>query len=110
MLEFVDVLPPAIKFIVNILNYMNANEVLRNIDDALPELYSQILNVPSQDVDNQKSFLELGGNSLKAMILLSQIKERWGVKVPLEYFFTNSDVISISKYIKEEYGSEIVEW
>jgi Phosphopantetheine attachment site. len=40
--------------------------------------------------DNNQSFFELGGNSLKAMRLVSQIRNQFGVSLRLREIFTHN--------------------
>ncbi|MCU0288700.1 MAG: SDR family NAD(P)-dependent oxidoreductase, partial [Acidobacteria bacterium] len=48
----------------------------------------------------QDNFFELNGDSLKAVITISKIHRKTGVKVPLKDFFTNPTIAGIVQYIE----------
>ncbi|WP_018753420.1 type I polyketide synthase [Paenibacillus sanguinis] len=46
-------------------------------------------------------FLELGGDSLKAIIVISKIQKEFGVRLPIAGFFESSSLAGVSERIKE---------
>jgi amino acid adenylation domain-containing protein len=54
---------------------------------ALARIWSDVIGVPGMEATN--SFLELGGHSLMAMRIATQVELAFGVELPLETFFPN---------------------
>jgi amino acid adenylation domain-containing protein len=78
------------------------------IEKKLVEIWSEVL---AKDVLNDSSlstaigiddnFFQLGGNSLKAIILTSKIHKYLDVKLPLSEFFKRPTIEKIAQYIKK---------
>lgn len=65
----------------------------------LAEMWLEILGVPVKSITD--NFFDLGGQSLKAMKLLSKIHQQYQIDVDLEYFFSNPTIDSLSKLISK---------
>jgi amino acid adenylation domain-containing protein len=52
---------------------------------ALAELWREVLGTPR--VDSTDDFFDLGGHSLLGMQLLSRVRQRWGVELPVRALF-----------------------
>ena len=70
----------------------------------MAQIWSDVLKVSQIGIND--SFMELGGHSLKAMNLLSQIETQWGVKLSLHDIFSHNTVKELSAYIATKAGDE----
>ncbi len=61
-------------------------------ETKLLAIWTDVLDNPNIAVDD--GFLELGGDSLSAMMCMSRITKTFGVEIPLEYFFMDDGTIS----------------
>lgn len=74
-----------------------------HIAGKLADIYKVVLNISA--LPKESSLIDLGGDSISAMVLLARIEEEMGVRVPLEVFNRNSSVESMEKII-EQYRSD----
>ncbi len=68
-------------------------------EEVLAEIYSQLLSV--EKVGANHNFFELGGHSLLATQLVSRIKERFGVELPLRHVFEKPTVGGLAMVIDQ---------
>lgn len=69
------------------------------VEEQLPDIWVQVLNV--HPIGIQDNFFELGGHSLLIMQLLSQVKDAFGVNLPLHCLFENPTVIGMAQAMGE---------
>ncbi|HEY1552228.1 MAG TPA: amino acid adenylation domain-containing protein, partial [Kofleriaceae bacterium] len=62
----------------------------------LRELYAEVLGRPAAAISVDRSFLELGGHSLKAAALLSAIFKRTGLQLKLAEFLAHSSIAEVA--------------
>ncbi|NOQ27793.1 MAG: amino acid adenylation domain-containing protein, partial [Bacteroidales bacterium] len=87
------------------------------IEEKLVEIWSKVLNINKEDISVNANFFSIGGHSLKATVLTSNIHKELGVEFPLRDVFIHSsiqaqasqistsdkkDFISISKVKEQE--------
>ncbi|NOQ28302.1 MAG: AMP-binding protein, partial [Bacteroidales bacterium] len=87
------------------------------IEEKLVEIWSKVLNINKEDISVKANFFSIGGHSLKATVLTSNIHKELGVEFPLRDVFIHSsiqaqasqistrdkkDFISISKVKEQE--------
>jgi microcystin synthetase protein McyB len=71
------------------INYSQSQSTVFNQRESLlASVWTELLEVKVSD--SNQSFFELGGNSLKAMRLVSQIRNQFGVSLRLREIFTHS--------------------
>lgn len=90
------------------LNNENNKKTLRPstpIQHELLELYGEILKQENIEID--KSFFYMGGNSLLSMRVISKIKKIYNVKIKYEEFFENSSITQLASLINNK-KSEIL--
>ncbi|WBW95743.1 non-ribosomal peptide synthetase [Oceanirhabdus sp. W0125-5] len=68
------------------------------IEEKLVELWCQILGVDKIGIND--NFFDLGGHSLKAIVLINKIHKELNVQIPLKELFKNSTIKEISEYIE----------
>ncbi|MFB6367481.1 amino acid adenylation domain-containing protein [Paenibacillus elgii] len=69
-------------------------------EQALAEIFQQIVRVDGIGVHDD--FLELGGDSLKAITVLSTIRKQFNTDIPLKEFFNNLTVERIAGLMREK--------
>ncbi|UCH93006.1 MAG: amino acid adenylation domain-containing protein, partial [Candidatus Aminicenantes bacterium] len=71
------------------------------VEEKLAAIWSEVLKISQTAFGIDDEFFRLGGYSLKAMILISSIHKKLGVKVPLVQLFKTPTIMGLSRYIKE---------
>ncbi|TCS97011.1 non-ribosomal peptide synthetase [Hazenella coriacea] len=69
------------------------------IEQKIAEIWSEILEVERVGVNDH--FFELGGNSLKAMLLTAEVHKQLHVNIPMRRVFQAPTVKGMGEYIKE---------
>jgi acyl-CoA synthetase (AMP-forming)/AMP-acid ligase II/acyl carrier protein len=69
-------------------------------EQALCEVFAQVLGLDEVGVED--SFFDLGGHSLLAAVLVARLTERFGVKISLRTFLTNSTVRGIDHHLDRQ--------
>ncbi|SDZ26988.1 amino acid adenylation domain-containing protein [Bacillus sp. 166amftsu] len=78
---------------------LEVEEDLNEIDFVLVDIWEELLGrKPKLNSD----FFELGGNSLKAVQLVSRIEEQFGLKVSIENLFVNRRLKQMSRLIESD--------
>ncbi|MDW3192241.1 MAG: amino acid adenylation domain-containing protein [Cytophagales bacterium] len=68
-------------------------------EQQLVQVWSEILELDADKISVTKSFFELGGNSLKAMVLVGQLSRVLNVSVSVKDFFNIQTVRDLSEHI-----------
>ena len=76
----------------------NINPPENPIEEKLAAIWSVTLDVPK--VGTTENFFELGGNSLKAALLVSKILQEFQVELPLSEVFQNPTIKALVERIK----------
>jgi acyl carrier protein len=71
-----------------------------DVEKRLCGIWCELLEEGKPGVNN--NFFELGGNSLKAVILLSKIEQEFGIKISLVTVFREPTISGISIHIKKQ--------
>ncbi|MET3381553.1 non-ribosomal peptide synthetase [Variovorax paradoxus] len=69
------------------------------IEDTLAQIWCELLGI--ERVGRHDNFFELGGHSLLAMRLISQLRERLGVELPLPVLFTHPQLADLAQDVAE---------
>ncbi|MED1744792.1 non-ribosomal peptide synthetase [Brevibacillus borstelensis] len=81
-------------------NYVSvASEPLTPTEECLVEVWKEVLGIT--DVSKSINFFTLGGHSLKAMKVLSRLRELFGIEVPLRAFFENPTIEHLAQVIDQ---------
>ena len=70
------------------------------LESHLIQIWESVLNV--RPIGIQDNFFDLGGNSLQAVTLFTQIEKQFGKKLPLATLFQSSTVAEIAQIIRKE--------
>jgi acyl-CoA synthetase (AMP-forming)/AMP-acid ligase II/acyl carrier protein len=69
-------------------------------EQALCEVFAQVLGLDQIGVED--NFFDLGGHSLLAAVLVARLAARFGVKISLKTFMSNSSVHAIDGYLDRQ--------
>ena len=72
-----------------------------NIEARLVEIWSAILKTDKKKISVTRSFFDLGGDSLKVMVLTNRIFRELNVKVSISDVFSHPDIRALGLYIKK---------
>jgi phthiocerol/phenolphthiocerol synthesis type-I polyketide synthase E len=67
------------------------------LEEQIVELWRQVLGI--EEVDIQESFLELGGNSLMAVQLISRVRDVFGVDLPVGEFLRSPTITAMAEAV-----------
>jgi acyl carrier protein len=78
---------------------MTANKIepvwtLEEIETTLESIWQEALPVPPEEIQDGVPFLELGGDSLSAMICITRIREKFSLELDIVDFFLDDSTIS----------------
>jgi acyl carrier protein len=70
-----------------------------NVEEILASVYSRILHVEKVGVNDD--FFMLGGNSIHAILLASEVRQAFQIELPLRRFFENPTVGGLAETIEQ---------
>ncbi|MCP5052958.1 MAG: amino acid adenylation domain-containing protein, partial [bacterium] len=70
------------------------------VEIQLARLWSGVLGIDDSVIGVESNFFEMGGHSLKATILVSQVHKALNVKVPLTEVFRTPTIRALAQYIR----------
>ncbi|MGD2091037.1 MAG: amino acid adenylation domain-containing protein [Candidatus Aminicenantes bacterium] len=70
------------------------------LEEKLVSIWSDVLNLDRKQIGTGYNFFKLGGNSLKAVRLISGIQKEINVEVPLEKIFQLPAIRELAEYIR----------
>jgi amino acid adenylation domain-containing protein len=76
------------------------------IEEKLAEIWSGLLGIASIGIDD--NFFRLGGHSLKATMLVSKVRKRLNVQIPLAELFKTPTIRELAKYIARARKSKYI--
>lgn len=88
--------------------HQKRSNIARPINDtekSVAKVFESVLGI--EDVCRNENFIELGGNSLSAMGIISRIQNELGVVISLDQFFANTTVAGLAAEIGKESNDKI---
>lgn len=73
----------------------------------LVSIWSEVLEVPEDEIGRQTHFFEIGGHSLSATRVVARIKEKFGLDIALSLIFERPRLIELGVYLEEVDENEI---
>ncbi|MBL6449316.1 amino acid adenylation domain-containing protein [Fulvivirga sp. 29W222] len=71
-----------------------------DIEEKLCELWGEILVVDPAEISTDRSFFALGGNSLRALTLISKINKEFEIEIPFLELFNHQTVQALAAFIE----------
>jgi amino acid adenylation domain-containing protein len=71
------------------------------VEKKMVAMWSEVLEVEEEKISIDTDFFQLGGHSLKAVILISRMHKEFNVRVPLQEIFKTPDIRGLARYIKD---------
>jgi acyl carrier protein len=68
---------------------------------------SQGLNIPAEQIDTRKPFVQYGLDSISAFILMGQLENRFGCEIHPEIFSEYPNAESLSRYLEDKIQEKI---
>lgn len=84
-------------------------EILNASQDKLCQIWAQVLEIPQEKINPEVSFFSMGGDSIKAIKLLSAIEEMYGHKVSLSILYENPTIKSLSAALDMKADENVAE-
>lgn len=81
-------------------------EGLSTTEKAICEIYADLLMCSPSDLALESDFFEMGGDSLKAGRLLSLLRRRFQVRMPIATLFQSSKVCQIRNFVDEAQATD----
>src|SRR5271166_4534692 len=69
------------------------------LEDALVNIWREVLRLPHIDIDKDANFFEIGGDSLKAMEVIARVSEGLHVDPPLIAFFEEPTIAHLAAVV-----------
>jgi acyl carrier protein len=89
----------------------NYNKPKNETEIELVKIWSELFVINEKELSINTSFFDLGGHSIKAILLLGKIYKTFGVKLALKELFNNPTIEELSSFLKsslqQEYYSNI---
>ncbi|HSK76239.1 MAG TPA: amino acid adenylation domain-containing protein [Thermoanaerobaculia bacterium] len=74
-------------------------------EETLASIFAEVLEVEKVGVEDH--FFAHGGNSLKAILLISRVRQAFDVELPLERLFANPTIAGMARAILEAQGNRV---
>ncbi len=78
-----------------------------DIERKFIKIWSEVLDITKDKISVETNFFDLGGHSLKAIILCSAVYKEFNVKISIRDVFNNMDIKSLAKLIVNKDTSEL---
>ncbi|KAG8630866.1 hypothetical protein KVT40_000006 [Elsinoe batatas] len=78
---------------------------MSTMESRIATLFAQILACPLSKLGRDSDFFEMGGDSLRAGRLLSELRRESKTRIPVDLLFTCGQISAIAKYIEKATGA-----
>jgi amino acid adenylation domain-containing protein len=68
-------------------------------ESKVADAWSAVLGIPRRDLRRGSNFFELGGHSMSAIALISELRERFGVQVPLSALMRAQTISDVARLV-----------
>ncbi len=89
---------------LDILSAVTYVAPMTDTEKQLAALWSEVLQIPVQQIGLKENFFELGGHSLLLMRLLTKIREMWKIELALKSIFGVNTLAEMAKIIDQNLG------
>ncbi|TMN32575.1 hypothetical protein CWC03_22900 [Pseudoalteromonas sp. S2755] len=77
------------------------------VEQKLVDIWSALLNIPSDTISTTANFLTLGGHSLLSIRLMSEIRQQFAVALPVQAVFDAENLAALATRINQSQGSDV---
>ncbi|MCG7564654.1 phosphopantetheine-binding protein, partial [Pseudoalteromonas sp. McH1-42] len=70
-------------------------------EQAVCEIWAQLLNVEASQISTQTDFFELGGHSLLVMRLVTRLNDTFAINLAIQDLYQQMTVANISRHIDD---------
>ncbi|MBL3658743.1 non-ribosomal peptide synthetase/type I polyketide synthase [Fulvivirga sediminis] len=77
------------------------------IEEKICKLWAETLSINSTEISTDRSFFALGGNSLKALTLISKINTAFEIEIPFMELFNHQTVQALASFIELSQWADI---
>ncbi len=84
---------------------ISANDYIapsNEVEEKLVEIWSEVLKIDRERIGVNSNFFELGGNSIKTVLMLNKVLKGLNVLIAINEVFDHQDIKSLSLYIQEK--------
>lgn len=75
---------------------------LSSTEEKIAGAFSQILNVPMDELDGEGDFFDLGGDSMKAGRLLSALRKEFQIRLAIDALFTSRKISALAELVESK--------
>ena len=86
----------------NQINSHVDNTILSEVERKLCDIWKEVLNISSIQID--KSFFDLGGTSMKVLVLQQKMEQQFQVEIPITLLFSQPNIKSLAQFIETRAG------
>lgn len=86
----------------NQINSHVDNAILSEVERKLCDIWKEVLNISSIQID--KSFFDLGGTSMKVLVLQQKMEQQFQVEIPITLLFSQPNIKSLAQFIETRAG------
>eukprot|EP00825_Cyclidium_porcatum_P033678 TRINITY_DN35646_c0_g1_i2.p2 TRINITY_DN35646_c0_g1~~TRINITY_DN35646_c0_g1_i2.p2 ORF type:complete len:169 (+),score=18.45 TRINITY_DN35646_c0_g1_i2:602-1108(+) len=79
---------------------INFDKPQTEIEKSLVEIWSDVLNIPKDNIGIKSDFFSIGGHSLKAISMVSRIQTFFNVEITLKEMFNHSTIHELASIIE----------
>ncbi|MGB5930633.1 MAG: amino acid adenylation domain-containing protein, partial [Cyclobacteriaceae bacterium] len=78
----------------------NSEGSLSGLEKGIAEIWADILKIDAESMDSQSDFFDIGGQSLRAISMISKISQKLNIEVSLDCVFAHTTIRSLVKHIR----------
>jgi acyl carrier protein len=71
------------------------------MEKILADIWARVLKVNARQIGVKDDFFKLGGDSLKAAVIIAKIQKAFNIKIPMGALFQNPNLRKLAGYIKK---------
>lgn len=87
----------------------NSDKNMSTTERKIANVFVRILSCSAEELSPKSDFFQLGGDSLRAGRLLSELRKEFNLRLPINVLFTHSQICSLASNIEELRGDTIDE-
>jgi len=69
-------------------------------EEKFVEIWSEVLNIPQEEISVTANFFSIGGHSLKASACINRFRNKFDINIPLIEIFKNPTIIQLAYFVE----------